>query len=75
MEAGRPVPGGKGITWAEVRKTYKDATEEALAPTVQTIRAAYKQCAALSVKYAYKDALSRECDDWLAANPDPTQAP
>lgn len=70
-----PVPGGGGMTWEDIRREYQAALTAALASTVQTARAAYKQCSVMSVKYAYKDALSQECDDWLARNPDPATAP
>ena len=69
------VPGGGGMTWEDIRREYHAALAAALASTVQTARAAYRQCSAMSIKYAYKDALSQECDDWLARNPDPAAAP
>lgn len=69
------VPGTPGLTYEELRTAYYTAIDEASEPMMARARAAYKTCQDLSAKYAYTDALTKRCDDWLSKNTPASNGP
>jgi hypothetical protein len=60
-----PVPGGNGITYEEIRKSYYEAIDSAAAPERARARKANEKCQSDSAKFNYADALSKTCTTWL----------
>ena len=59
---------GTTMTYEELRKEYYTRVDEAAEPYRRQAIGAFKKCQEMSKKYQYSDALSKQCDDWLARN-------
>ncbi len=55
-----------GTSWEEVRGGFTSALEGASEPLYLRAKAAYRSCVDYSAKYAYGDADTRACADWLS---------
>lgn len=61
-------PPGSTVSYADMRRMYYSALDEASASQKQQAKASFRMCLDSSVKYQYFDRYSRACASWLSKN-------